>query len=84
MPEPEPPAITAETALQPVPLERLPMLLDDGDWQGLDRAIRRSVGWLKGRPAGTTLTFGRREVAATALVAHASGRIESSALPPVA
>ena len=68
-PEPELPATTRETALQPVPFERLPVLLDDGDWQSLDLAIGRSVGWLKRRPAGTRLTFGPRQVTASTLAA---------------
>ncbi len=66
-PEPEPVEITRETALQPVTLARLPLLLDDGDWRSLDLAIGRSVGWLKGRPAGTSLAFGPREVTAAEL-----------------
>ncbi len=67
--EPEPAAVTRETALVPVPLERLPLLFDDGDRQSLELAIGRSVGWLKGRPAGTRFVFGPREVEAGALAA---------------
>ena len=62
--EPEAPEITPETALVPVPFERLPPLFDDGDWRSLDQAIGRSVGWLKRRPPATSLVFGPREVAA--------------------
>ncbi len=49
-------------------------MLDDGDWQSLETAIGRSVGWLKRRPAGTTFTFGPRQVTARAL-AEALGRV---------
>ncbi len=66
-PEPETAEHTRETALVPVPVERLPLLFDDGDWRSLDRAIGRSVGWLKRRPAGTSFVFGPREVTAGAL-----------------
>ncbi len=55
------------TALVPVPFERLPLLYDDGDWQSLDLAIQRSIGWLRGRPAGTSFVFGPREADAGAL-----------------
>ena len=61
---PEPVEVTRETALEPLELEELPLLIDDGDWQSLSQAIGRSVGWLKRRPAGTSLTFGPREVSA--------------------
>ncbi len=65
--DPEPVEVTPETALVPVPLERLPLLADDGDWQSLDQAIGRSVRWLKRRPAGTRFTFGSREVEASTM-----------------
>ena len=67
--EPEPVEVTKETALVPVPFERLPPLLDNGDWQSLDQAIGRSVGWLKRRPANTQLVFGQYEVTARELAA---------------
>ncbi len=65
--EPEPVELTRETALAPVPFESLPLLFDDGDWQSLEAAIGRSVGWLKSRPAGASFVFGPREVTARAL-----------------
>ncbi len=65
--EPEPVELTRETALEPVPPERLPLLLDDGDWQSLDQAIGRSVGWLNGRPEETSFVFGPREIKASDL-----------------
>ncbi len=65
--EPEPIELTGQTALTPVPTARLPLLLDDGDRRSLEVAIGRSVGWLKRRPAGTSLVFGPREVTAGAL-----------------
>ncbi len=68
-PEPEPVEVTSETALVQVPFERLPVLIDDGDWRSLDTAIQRSSGWLRRRPAGTTLTFGPRQVTAGELAA---------------
>ncbi len=65
--EPDRPDLTRETALTPVPPAQLPLLLDDGDWQSLELAIGRSVGWLRRRPAGTSFTFGPREITADAL-----------------
>lgn len=65
--EPEPALITPETALVAVPQERLPLLLDDGDWQSLDLALGRSISWLGRRPAGTSYVFGPREVTAASM-----------------
>lgn len=61
--------VTRETALKPLDLEDIPLLLDDGDWQSLEQAIGRSVGWLKRRPAGTSYIFGPREVTSRDLAA---------------
>ena len=78
VPRPSPPPVseapaaaepTAEDALVPVPLRRLPLLLDDGDPASLRQAIEHSRTWLASRPAEELFTFGPRRVAAGELAA---------------
>ncbi|MEM8930259.1 MAG: MltA domain-containing protein [Acidobacteriota bacterium] len=66
---PEVSPISAETALRPVPIDRLPTFLDDGDgdWSGLRTALDRHRRWLAGRPADRTYRYGDREISVATL-----------------
>lgn len=61
LPEPAPLEMAATPVLRPVPLIRLPMLIDDGDDASLARAARLSLGYLRRQdPDREVEVLGRR------------------------
>ena len=61
-------------AMQPVPWEELPSLLDDGDWASLRLALERDLTFFGRVPSDRVYTYGPREITA-ARVREALGRL---------
>ena len=64
----KPLAPEAPLRLESVLLEEWPVLEDDSDFEGLERAVTYSLGYLKGRPPGGRLVLADRELSRQELI----------------
>jgi membrane-bound lytic murein transglycosylase A len=67
-PSPAPPLLSAETALQRVPIEHYPQFEDHRNYQDLDRSIQKSLEYLQRLPPQRRLRFGPDQYSISELI----------------